>query len=325
MRVLVSGGAGYIGSVTSEVLLQAGHEVTVLDSLVHGHRRAVPTRVLHFHVHLGDLGLVRDTIQRQRPEAILHFAGNIEVGESMRDPFKYLGDNVHYGHNLFRAAVEGGVRKIILSSTANLFDQPERIPIDETATIRPGSPYGESKLILERTLAWLEKTHGVRFAALRYFNAAGATAERGEHHSPETHLIPLILQVAQGKRPNISIFGTDWDTPDGTCIRDYIHVADLAQAHVLALQALDGGSRTYNLGNGTGFSVKQVIQAAERVTGRPIATVAAPRRAGDPARLVADSTRIRKELGWTPLIPEIDRIVESAWKWMKKYPDGYPV
>jgi UDP-glucose 4-epimerase len=323
MRVLVSGGAGYIGSVTSETLLRAGHEVAVLDNLVHGHREALPARAQFLQTDLGDLAAVRSAFASSRPDAVMHFAGYIQVGESMRDPFKYLRDNALGGLHLFQAAIEAGVRRVILSSTANLFDKPVRVPINESAALIPGSPYGESKLYLERVLGWLETTHGLRSASLRYFNAAGATEERGEDHDPETHLIPLVLQVALGRRDHISIFGKDYDTPDGTCIRDYIHVSDLADAHLLALERLDRGSRTYNLGNGKGFSVLEVIEVARKITGHPIPTRLAPRREGDVARLVADSTRITQELGWTPRIPELEQIVGSAWRWLQKHPRGY--
>jgi UDP-glucose 4-epimerase len=323
MRVLVTGGAGYIGAVTSETLLKAGHDVVVVDSLIHGHRAAVPAEAEFVQLDLLERAQVRGVLDRCRPDAVMHFAGHIMVGESMEKPFKYVGENTVAGLHLLEAAVDAGVRRFILSSTANLFDKPERIPIDEASAIIPGSPYGESKLYLERTLAWLDRTIGVRYAALRYFNAAGATEERGEDHDPETHLIPLVLHVALGRRERISIYGNDYDTPDGTCIRDYIHVSDLAAAHVLALEALDRGSRCYNLGNGQGFSVLQVIEAARKITGHPIPTVMAPRRGGDVARLVADSTRIRQELGWTPRIPELDRMIESAWRWLRRHPRGW--
>jgi UDP-glucose 4-epimerase len=323
MKVLVTGGAGYIGSVTGEVLLRAGHQVAAVDNLVHGHRAAVPAGAEFFQADLEDRSALREVFARFQPDAVMHFAGFIQVGESMKKPFKYLGQNTIAGLQIMEAALEAGIRKFILSSTANLFDRPERIPIDEASVLRPGSPYGESKLYLEKALAWLDQTHGMKSACLRYFNAAGATEERGEDHDPETHLIPLVLQAAMGKRPNISVFGDDYDTPDGTCIRDYIHVSDLAQAHVLALQALDRGSRTYNLGNGNGFSVLDVIRVAQEITGRNIPIVQAPRRAGDVPRLLADSTLIRKELGWTPAIPELPRIVESAWRWHRDHPRGY--
>jgi UDP-glucose 4-epimerase len=324
MKVLVAGGAGYIGSITSEVLLQAGHEVVVLDNLAQGHRAAVPAAAAFVHGDLADLDLVRSAFARHAPDAVMHFAGNTAVGESMERPFKYLGDNVTTGLHLLQAAVDAGVSRFILSSTANLFDRPARVPIDESADLIPGSPYGEAKLYLERVLAWLEETHGIRYAALRYFNAAGATEERGEDHDPEAHLIPLVLQVALGKRDRILVFGDDYDTPDGTCIRDYVHVSDLAEAHLLALTALGERSRIYNLGNGSGFSVKEVIEAARRITGHPIPATVVPRRRGDVARLVADSTKIQRELGWKPRVPELDRIIDSAWRWHQRFPAGYP-
>jgi len=323
MNVLVTGGAGYIGSVAAESLLKAGHAVVVLDNLCHGHRPAVPDGAEFLPVDLLDAAAVRSALGRIKPDAVMHFAGHIQVGESMEKPFKYLGENTTSGLNLLEAVVETGVRRFILSSTANLFDRPERVPIDESSALIPGSPYGESKLYLERVLAWLDRTKGLRYASLRYFNAAGATEERGEDHDPETHLIPLVLQVAQGRRERISVFGKDYDTPDGTCIRDYIHVSDLADAHVLALGALDRGSCTYNLGNGNGFSVLEVVEAARKITGHDIPIAMAPRRDGDVARLVADSTRIRRELGWKPRIPELHGIVESAWRWRLKHPKGY--
>jgi UDP-glucose 4-epimerase len=219
--------------------------------------------------------------------------------------------------------IEHDVRRFILSSTANLFDAPERMPIDEQERIVPGSPYGESKHILERMLYWLDRVHSLRYAALRYFNAAGASAERGEDHHPELHLIPIVLQVALGQRPDVTIFGDDYPTPDGTCIRDYIHVVDLAQAHVLALGSLDGGSRIYNLGNGQGFSVREVIESARRITGHAIPAKVGPRRPGDPATLVASSEKIRRELGWQPRFPSLDQIIETAWSWHRAHPDGY--
>jgi UDP-glucose 4-epimerase len=259
-----------------------------------------------------------------RPDAVMHFAAKSLVGESMERPFLYLGDNVRNGLNLFESMVEHGVKRIILSSTANLFDQPERMPIDESERIVPGSPYGESKFILERMLHWLDRIYGVRFACLRYFNAAGATPTRGEDHDPELHLIPLVLQVALGKREKVTIFGEDYPTRDGTCVRDYIHVIDLAQAHILALRALDRGSRFYNLGNGEGFTVKEVIDTAREITGRAIHADIGPRRAGDPAVLVAASDKIRKELGWVSQFPRVHEIIESAWRWHKANPKGYP-
>jgi UDP-glucose 4-epimerase len=258
-----------------------------------------------------------------RPDGIMHFASHTLVGESMQKPFLYIGDNVTNGLNLLQSAVEHGVRRFILSSTANLFDQPERVPIAETERIVPGSPYGESKFIMERLLHWLDRVYGFRYAALRYFNAAGASLERGEDHHPELHLIPIVLQVALGKRDRVMIFGDDYPTHDGTCVRDYIHVLDLAQAHILALRNLDQGSRRYNLGNGQGFSVKEVVETARHITGHSIPAEIGPRRAGDPAVLVASSETLRRELGWTPKYPDLREIIESAWRWHLAHPNGY--
>ena len=257
------------------------------------------------------------------PDAVMHFASRTLVGESMVEPFLYLGENVRNGLNLLESAVEHGVRRFILSSTANLFDKPDRMPIDEATAIHPGSPYGESKRILERMLLWLDRTKGMRYAALRYFNASGASDEIGEDHDPETHLIPLVLQVALGQRDKIAVFGNDYDTPDGTCVRDYIHVIDLARAHILALNALDNGSRTYNLGSGQGFSILEVIETARSITGHPIPHEIAARRPGDPAVLVAGSEKIRRELGWNPQYSDLHSIVESAWGWHQAHPFGY--
>ena len=253
MKILVTGGAGYIGSAAVEQLIAAGESVIVFDNLSLGHRAAVHPTAVFVKGDLSNRAEIDDAFSNHRPDAVMHFAAKSLVGESMDRPFLYLGDNVRNGLNLFESMVEHGVKRIILSSTANLFDQPERMPIDESERIIPGSPYGESKFILERILHWLDRIHGVRFACLRYFNAAGATPTRGEDHDPELHLIPLVLQVALGKREKVTIFGEDYSTRDGTCVRDYIHVIDLAQAHILALHALDSGSRFYNLGNGEGF------------------------------------------------------------------------
>ncbi len=253
----------------------------------------------------------------------MHFASHTLVGESMQKPFLYLGRDVANGLNLLESMAEHGVGRIILSSTANLFDRPKRIPIDEDDDIVPGSPYGESKHILERMLVWLDRTIDLRYAALRYFNAAGGTPDRGEDHSPELHLVPLVLQVALGQREDITIFGDDYETPDGTCVRDYIHIVDLAQAHILALAELDHGSAVYNLGNGSGYSVTQVVETARQITVHPIPTVLGPRRAGDPATLVASSQKIRRELGWQPRYPSLKEIVESAWEWHRAHPCGY--
>ncbi|MGB9723881.1 MAG: UDP-glucose 4-epimerase GalE [Chloroflexia bacterium] len=323
MRILVTGGAGYIGSIVVEHLIEAGEEVVVLDDLSQGHRAAVHPRAALVQGSVGDRALLDDLFRTYAFDGVMHFAGYTLVGESMERPFRYLGDNVLGGLTLLQAMAEHGVRRFILSSTANLFGRPRRIPISEGEAIVPGSPYGESKHILERALYWLDRIYGLRYASLRYFNAAGATAERGEDHRPETHLIPRVLQVALGREEHIVIYGDDYPTRDGTCVRDYIHVSDLAQAHILALQALDRGSRVYNLGNGQGFTVKEVIETARRVTGRPIPAVVGPRREGDPAVLVASSRRIRRELGWRPRFPALEAIVGSAWEWHRRHPDGY--
>jgi UDP-glucose 4-epimerase len=323
MKILVTGGAGYIGSVVVEQLVADGESVIVFDNLSQGHRAAVHPRAMFVEGDLRDQAAIDTVLAEHRPEAVMHFASHTLVGESMQRPFLYLGENVVGGLNLLESMIEQGVRRFILSSTANLFDAAERMPIDEQERIVPGSPYGESKHILERMLHWLDRIHGLRYASLRYFNAAGATAERGEDHHPELHLIPIVLQVALGQREIVTIFGDDYSTPDGTCVRDYIHVVDLAQAHVLALRALDGGSRTYNLGNGTGFSVREVIETARRITGHPIPAKVGLRRAGDPATLVAASDKIRRELGWQPRYPRLEQIVETAWNWHRAHPHGY--
>jgi UDP-glucose 4-epimerase len=323
MNILVTGGAGYIGSVVVEELIYQGDQVTVFDNLSQGHRVAVHPQAEFVLGDLADREAVGALFAGRSVDAVMHFASNTLVGESMQQPFLYLGDNVTNGLNLLQAMVDHGVHRFILSSTANLFDQPEQMPIEETERIVPGSPYGESKNILERCLYWLDRVSGLRYAALRYFNAAGATVERGEDHHPETHLIPLVLQVALGQRDHIEIYGDDYPTRDGTCVRDYIHILDLAQAHILALRALDGGSRTYNLGNGQGYTVREVIEAARTVTGHPIPARAGERRPGDPPTLVAGSERIRRELVWSPRYPDLQDIVQSAWDWHRAHPHGY--
>lgn len=323
MKILVTGGAGYIGSIVVEQLVGAGESVVVFDNLSQGHRAAVHPEASFIMGDLADRAAVDALFKLHRPEAVMHFASNTLPGESMEQPFLYLGDNVTCGLNLLQSAVEHGVRRFILSSTANLFDDPERLPIAETERIVPGSPYGESKYILERLLFWLDKIYEFRYAALRYFNAAGASPERGEDHHPEPHLIPIVLQVALGKREKLTIFGDDYETRDGTCVRDYIHVLDLAQAHILALKALDKGSRVYNLGNGQGFTIRELVRVAEEVTGRAISTEIGPRRPGDPATLIASSETIRRELGWKPQYPALHDIIETAWLWHKAHPNGY--
>jgi UDP-glucose 4-epimerase len=323
MKVLVTGGAGYIGSIVTERLVRQGADVVVYDNLSQGHAAAVDPGARLIEADLADVAQLEQVFARHGIDAVMHFAGHTLVGESWAKPFLYLGANVKHGVNLLEAAVAHGVDRFVLSSTANLFDRPERMPIEPGARIEPGSPYGESKYILERVLAWLARTSGLRYAALRYFNAAGASAERGEDHAPETHLIPLVLQVALGQRPEIQVFGADYPTPDGTCVRDYIHVLDLADAHLLALEALKHGSRTYNLGNGQGFSVQQVIDVAREITGHAIPARVMDRRPGDPAVLIADASAARSELGWEPRHADLRAIVESAWRWHQAHPRGY--
>ncbi len=324
MKVLVTGGAGYIGSVAVDALLAAGHEVAVLDNLYQGHRAAVNPQTAFFETDLADKAAVDRVLAEVSPDSIMHFAAYTLVGESVETPFKYLGESVANAVNLISSAVDHGVERFIFSSTANLFDEPERMPIAADERIVPGSPYGESKFFIERILYWAHRTKGLRYACLRYFNAAGCTATKGEDHDPETHLIPLVIQVALGQRPSIKIFGDDYPTPDGTCVRDYIHVEDIASAHLLALDALrEREVLHYNLGNGSGFSVKEVVETVRAVSGREIPAEATPRRAGDPAILIADSTRIREELGWTPKHADLRSIVQSAWDWHLAHPEGY--
>lgn len=323
MKVLVTGGAGYIGSVTVEQLIKSGNEVVVFDNLYQGHAGAVHPEATFVQGDLADKGAIDAALAEHRPDGIMHFASYTLVGESWEKPFMYLRDNIVNGLNLIQSAVEHDVRRFILSSTANLFDDPEYLPIAETERIVPGSPYGESKHILERYLHWMDRVYDLRYACLRYFNACGATEERGEDHDPETHLIPLVLQVALGQRDKVTIFGDDYKTPDGTCVRDYIHVVDLAQAHILALQALDQGSRKYNLGNGRGYSVKEVIDTAREITGRPIPAEIGPRRPGDPDVLIASSETINHDLGWEPAYPRLRDMIASAWKWHLAHPHGY--
>jgi UDP-glucose 4-epimerase len=325
MKILVTGGAGYIGSITVERLIKAGADVVVFDNLYQGHRDAVHPDAVFVQGDLADKAAIENTIANHKPDGIMHFASYTLVGESMEKPFLYLRDNIVNGLNLIESAVKHGVKGFILSSTANLFDDPERMPIDENERIVPGSPYGESKYILERYLAWMDRLYDMRYCCLRYFNACGASETRGEHHNPETHLIPLVLEVALGKRDKIIIFGDDYNTPDGTCVRDYIHVIDLAEAHILAMKAIlaGGQSRKYNLGNGRGFSVKEVIETAREVTGHPIPAEVGPRRPGDPDILIASSETINHELGWRPQYPDLRSIIQMAWNWHVAHPDGY--
>jgi UDP-glucose 4-epimerase len=325
LKVLVTGGAGYIGSICTAELLAAGHEPVVFDSLYQGHREAVPAGVPLFVGDLCDADAVKRLFQEHRGfDAIMHFASYTLVGESMQNPLKYLRDNLVAGANLLEQAAEHGVGRFILSSTANLFDDPEKMPIEPDERIVPGSPYGESKYFLERLLHWYERIYGMKYACLRYFNASGDTPHRGEDHTPELHIIPIVLEVALGKREKVTIFGNDYPTKDGTCVRDYVHVLDLAQAHMLAMEGLDRlGSRKYNLGNGNGFTILELIETAEKVTGREITYDFGPRRGGDPAILIASSAKIKAELGWEPKYTSLEQIVASAWEWHSTHPNGY--
>ncbi len=322
MRVLVTGGAGYIGSVVSEELLGGGHAVVVLDNLAKGHRDAVPDGATFVHADLLDAEAVRRALREHRIEAVVHMAADSLVGESVTEPAKYYRNNLGAGLVLLDAMREAGIRPLVLSSTAAVYGEPERQPIREDDATAPTNPYGETKLALERAMKWYDGAYGLRYVSLRYFNAAGATARSGERHDPETHLIPLVLQVAAGRRAEITVFGEDYPTADGTCVRDYIHVVDLARAHVLALDALAAGraSAIYNLGcGGAGYSVRQVIDVAARITGRPIATKVGPRRPGDPAVLIASSDRIKQHLAWQPRFQDLGAIIGSAWDWMRRH------
>lgn len=325
MKILVTGGAGYIGSVTTAELIAAGHQAVVVDNLYQGHVAAVPPEATFIQADLADReALARIFTEHADIDGVMHFASYTLVGESMQKPLLYLRDNLVNAANLLEAATAAGVRRFILSSTANLFDEPETMPIEPDNKIVPGSPYGESKFFIERLLHWFERIYGLKYACLRYFNACGDTPGRGEDHDPETHIIPLILQVALGQRPHFTVFGDDYPTPDGTCIRDYVHVVDLASAHILAMEALDRlGSRKYNLGNGNGFSVMEVLEMCRKVTGHPIPHVVGPRRPGDPATLIASSTSIRRELGWQPRYADLESIIRSAWEWHQSHPHGY--
>ncbi|MBM3879007.1 MAG: UDP-glucose 4-epimerase GalE [Verrucomicrobia bacterium] len=322
MKVLVSGGAGYIGSICVEELLERGYGVTVLDNLSEGHRAAVDSRAQFVRVCLSDRELTMRAVEAAGAEAILHFAANALVGESMANPSKYFRNNVAAGLNLLDAAVRAGVRKFVFSSTCATYGPPARVPIAEDQPTHPINPYGESKLMFERILEWYRQLHGLEPVVFRYFNAAGASARFGEHHRVETHLIPNVLKVALGQAPHCQVYGTDYATPDGTCIRDYIHILDLADAHIRALAP--GRMGVYNLGNGEGYSVREVIQTCEQVTGRNIAAIERPRRPGDPARLVAAADKAKRELGWQPRHPRLEQIVATAWAWHRAHPDGYP-
>jgi UDP-glucose 4-epimerase len=326
MRVLVTGGAGYIGSVVADELLQAGHQVVVFDNLIHGHRQAVPKNADLVVGELADRAALDRLLRPPAVDAVMHFAALIEAGESMKAPEEFFRNNTANTLTLLEAMLAAGIKRFVFSSTAALFGNPERTPIEENDPLHPTNAYGESKLLVERMLAWFHQIHGLHYASLRYFNAAGACRpDKGEAHQPETHLIPRILQVALGRVQHVNIFGTDYPTPDGTCVRDYIHVSDLAHAHLLALHALEKSSPLiYNLGNGQGFSVREVVEVARNVTGHPIPVIELPRRPGDAAVLIASAGKIRRDLGWQPRFPDLKTIVESAWQWHCAWPEGYP-
>ena len=321
MKILVIGGAGYIGSICTEVLLDDGHNVAVFDNLTEGHRRAVDSRAHFIEGDLADRSAIEAALSNSQPEAVMHFAASALVSESMAQPSKYFRNNIANGLNLLDAIVAVGVNKIVFSSTCAIFGRPERQPMDENLPTGPINPYGESKLAFERILRWYDEIHGLKFVSLRYFNAAGASARFGEDHRRETHLIPNVLKVALGQKASVEVYGTDYETPDGTCIRDYIHIVDLARAHILALDSAK--SEFYNLGTGGGASVREVIDVARKVTGRSIETVERSRRPGDPPRLVATSEKIKHELGWNPQFQSLEAIIESAWKWHQRFPRGY--
>jgi UDP-glucose 4-epimerase len=325
MKILVTGGAGYIGSVVTTELLKAGHEVVVFDNLIRGHRQALPEAASLVVGDVNDRESLNQVFKAHPVEAVMHFAALIEVAESMKVPEHYYRNNSAGTLTLLEATLAAGVRKFVFSSTAALYGNPQRTPIQEDDQLAPTNAYGDSKFLVERMLGWMHEIHGLRYASLRYFNASGAARpDLGEDHSPESHLIPLILKVALGQRPTISIFGSDYPTQDGCCVRDYIHVLDLASAHVLALDALSQSSRLiYNLGTGRGFSVREVIEVARRVTRHPIPALECPRRPGDPSTLVASSERIQKELGWKPKHSELEHIVLSAWEWHRRHPNGF--
>lgn len=322
--VFVAGGAGYIGSTVAALLLEAGYEVTVYDALVSGHRAAVPEGATFIQGDLADMARLQAALQQRPYLAVMHFAAFIQAGESMREPYKYLQNNITCSVNLIEAAVRAGVPRFVFSSTAAVYRSSEA-PLTEDAPLGPDNLYGFTKLTVERILDWYGRIHGLRYAVLRYFNAAGARSpDHGEAHPHESHLIPLVLQVALGQREHITIYGTDYPTPDGTCIRDYIHVLDLAQAHLLVLEALaERAALTYNVGVGRGYSVREVVEAARRVTGHPIPVVEGPRRLGDPPRLVASAEKICRELGWQPRYTALEEIIASAWAWHQRHPYGY--
>ena len=327
MAILVLGGAGYIGSHTALELVKSGRDVDIADSLVTGYKKAIPEKARFYQGDIRDFEFLDNLFQQEKIDAVIHFAAYSLVGESVANPLKYYGNNLYGTKILLEAMVKNNIDKIVFSSTAATYGEPENIPVLESDRTCPTNPYGETKLAVEKMFKWVAEAHGLRYVSMRYFNACGADENGiiGEAHNPESHLIPIILQVPNGKRETISIYGTDYDTPDGTCIRDYIHVTDLAQAHILAVKYLYNGGKSdiFNLGNGVGYSVREVIETARKVTGRPIPVTETSRRAGDPARLVASSEKAKRILGWKPVHNCLEEIIASAWNWHKKHPNGY--
>ena len=327
MAILVLGGAGYIGSHTALELVKSGRDVVIADSLVTGYKKAIPEKARFYQGDIRDFEFLDNLFQQEKIDAVIHFAAYSLVGESVANPLKYYGNNLYGTKILLEAMVKNNIDKIVFSSTAATYGEPENIPVLKSDRTCPTNPYGETKLAVEKMFKWVAEAHGLRYVSLRYFNACGADENGiiGEAHNPESHLIPIILQVPNGKRETISIYGTDYDTPDGTCIRDYIHVTDLAQAHILAVKYLYNGGKSdiFNLGNGVGYSVREVIETARKVTGRPIPVTETSRRAGDPARLVASSEKAKRILGWKPVHNCLEEIIASAWNWHKKHPNGY--
>lgn len=327
MRLLVLGGAGYIGSHTAVELLDRGHEVVIADNLITGYKQAVPKEAVFYQGDIRDYNFLNNLFKTEKIDAVIHFAAFSLVGESVANPLKYYENNLYGTKVLLQAMIDNNVDKIVFSSTAATYGEPENIPILESDRTCPTNPYGETKLAMEKMMKWSANAYQLRYVSLRYFNACGAhkSGKFGEAHNPESHLIPLVLQVPNGKRESVSIYGTDYDTPDGTCIRDYIHVTDLAEAHILAVEYLmkGGESNVFNLGNGVGYSVREVIETARKVTGHPIPAVEIPRRAGDPARLVASGEKAKTVLGWEPKITSLEDIIRSAWVWHSTHPNGY--